>query len=174
MFNIIKINDTYYDLIGKYLINELKDNDIYLCYNRNDYIITLSLNQCKDILNIICDYVKNNFSFLKNIIDLNDNEINLINIKRYSLLNLFLCSLYQLADNDINIDNKKFNKYIIETILCLLDNLKDELLFKLKIINDYKINCYDILYELFKNVDNIQMISLFNYYLNNINEFLYL
>lgn len=172
MLNIIQIEETYYDLFGEYYINILKDNDIYLCYKRKEYLITLSLKQCKEILNIISEYVKNNFLYLNNIINLNENEINLINVKKHALLNLFLSSLYQLADKDINIEDEKYNKCLIETILCILDNLEYELIYKLKIIEDYKINCLDILYQIFKNVDNIKMLSLFNYYLNNINFYL--
>jgi len=172
MYNIIQIEETYYDLFGEYIINILKDNDMFLCYKRNNNIITLSLNQCKEILYIISNYVKINYIYLKDIIKLNDYEINLINVKKYSLLNLLLCSLYQLEENDINIEDEKYNKYIIETILCILDNLEDELIYKLKTIEDYKINSLNILYQLFKNVDNIKMLSLFNYYLQNINFYL--
>lgn len=173
MYNIIKVNDTYYDLFGEYLIYILENNDMFLYYKRNNNIITLSLNQCKDIIKNISNYVKVNYLYLKNIIDLKNNEINLINIKKYSLLNLFLCSLYQLSEKDIIInDDNDINNNILETIICILDNLKDEIIIKLKTIEDYNNNCLDILYNIFENVNNIQMITLFNYYLININNLL--
>ena len=173
MYNIIKVNDIYYDLFGEYLIYILDNNDMFLYYKRNNNIITLSLNQCKDIIKNISNYVKVNYLYLKNIIDLKNNEINLINIKKYSLLNLFLCSLYQLSEKDIIInDDNDINNNILETIICILDNLKDEIIIKLKTIEDYNNNCLDILYNIFENVNNIQMITLFNYYLININNLL--